>query len=99
MPGLVPGIHASPPRPGSAGEGYPGATAWMAGTSPGHDGSQPRYAARFDSASAFHTASGVAGMSICVTPSSASASTSAFMTAGGEPTAPASPAPFTPIGL
>ncbi len=48
---------------------------------------------------AFHTVSGVAGMSMSVTPTPESASTSAFISAGGEPTAPASPAPFTPSGL
>src|SRR5262249_55990913 len=45
------------------------------------------------------TTSGVAGMSICAMPSSASASTIALISAGGEPIAPASPAPFTPKGL
>ena len=43
--------------------------------------------------------SGVAGMSICVTPSTDSASMIALIIAGGLPTEPASPAPFTPSGL
>jgi hypothetical protein len=64
MPGLVPGIHAAAPGAPSPAEPGLDGEAWMAGTSPGHDGSQPRYAARFDPARAFHTASGVAGMSI-----------------------------------
>ena len=49
--------------------------------------------------SACHTRSGVAGMSIWVTPTGESASMIALMTAGGLPTAPASPAPFTPSGI
>ena len=43
--------------------------------------------------------SGVAGMSMCVTPSTDSASMMALISAGGLPTEPASPAPFTPSGL
>ena len=42
---------------------------------------------------------GVAGISMCRTPYSFSASTTALMTAGGEPMAPTSPQPFTPSGL
>ena len=44
---------------------------------------------------------GVAGMSIWVTlwPPDCSASTTALITAGGDPMAPASPQPFTPSGL
>src|SRR6476619_5606889 len=45
------------------------------------------------------TRSGVAGISMCLTPNSESALTSAFATAGIAPTQPASPAPFAPIGL
>ena len=55
---------------------------------------QPR-AARI----AAHTRSGVAGMSSCLTPSGASASSTALMTAGSAPTVPASPAPLAPKGL
>src|SRR4051794_17360974 len=51
------------------------------------------------SSSARQTRSGVAGMSMSVTPSSASASTMAFITAAGEAIAPVSPTPFTPIGF
>src|SRR5262250_496690 len=43
--------------------------------------------------------SAVAGISICRTPNSDSASTSALATAGIAPTVPASPAPLTPSGL
>ena len=43
--------------------------------------------------------SGVAGMSICVTPSGASASSIAAMIACGAAIAPAWPEPFTPSGL
>ena len=43
--------------------------------------------------------SAVAGMSICRTPYSLSASTTALITAGGLPIAPASPQPFEPSGL
>ena len=46
-----------------------------------------------------HTRSGVAGISICRTPNSDSASTMALATAGIAPTHPASPAPLTPRGL
>ena len=44
-------------------------------------------------------ACGVAGMSSWRTPRPASASISALITAAGEATEPASPQPFTPIGL
>src|SRR6187551_759631 len=46
-----------------------------------------------------HTRSGVAGMSIASTPSGASASITALMTAGGAPIVPDSPMPLTPSGL
>src|SRR6185295_16161551 len=46
-----------------------------------------------------HTTSGVAGISMCLTPRCESASTIAFATAGMAPTQPASPAPLTPSGL
>src|SRR6478609_2946995 len=55
---------------------------------------QPR-AARI----AAHTRSGVVGISICLTPSGASASSTALTTAGRAPTVPASPAPLAPNGL
>ena len=42
---------------------------------------------------------GVAGMSRSLTPRGASASSTALITAGGEPIAPASPQPLTPSGL
>ena len=45
------------------------------------------------------TRSLVAGMSRSRTPSGASASITAFMTAGSAPTVPASPAPLAPSGL
>src|SRR5215475_2031906 len=48
---------------------------------------------------ASHTRLGVAGISTCLTPFSCRASMIALITAGGAPTAPASPAPFTPSGL
>src|SRR3990167_2631404 len=48
---------------------------------------------------AFHTRIGVAGMSKLSTPSGASASINALMTAAGEPTDPASPIPLTPSGF
>ena len=48
---------------------------------------------------ACHTALGVAGMSMWLTPSGRSASSMALITAGGAPIAPASPQPFTPSGL
>ena len=38
-------------------------------------------------------------MSMCRTPKGASASMTAFCTAGVEPMVPASPMPFTPIGF
>src|SRR5439155_11738692 len=41
----------------------------------------------------------VVGISICVTPSGASASSTALTIAGKAPTVPASPAPLAPIGL
>jgi len=47
---------------------------------------------------ASHTRAGVQGMSMWVTPSGASASTTALTTAGGEPTVADSPMPFAPIG-
>ena len=47
---------------------------------------------------AAHTRAGVQGMSMCVTPNGASASTTALTTAGGEPTVADSPMPFAPIG-
>ena len=43
--------------------------------------------------------SDVAGISRCVMPNGANASTMAFITAGREPEQPASPQPFTPKGL
>ena len=46
-----------------------------------------------------HTRSGWAGMSRCVTPRCASASTTAFCAAGVEPIVPASPIPLAPSGL
>src|SRR5262249_10805079 len=46
-----------------------------------------------------HTRSAVAGMSMRVMRSGASALCTAFMTAAGEPIAPTSPTPFTPRGL
>src|SRR4051794_6627451 len=49
--------------------------------------------------SMFHTFSGVAGISICTTPRSASASTTAFITDGRAPAHPASPQPFAPSAL
>ncbi len=45
------------------------------------------------------TASGFVGMSRCRTPRCASASTTAFCTAGIAPIVPASPMPFAPNGL
>ena len=50
-------------------------------------------------AMARNTRSGVAGMSRAVTPSGASASSTAFMMAGGAPIVPASPQPLAPSGL
>ena len=44
------------------------------------------------------TRSGVIGISICVTPKCASASTTAFAIAGGAPTVADSPTPFAPSG-
>src|SRR5437899_11688037 len=49
--------------------------------------------------SASHTRRGVAGISRCFTPRGRSASRIAFITAGGAPTQPASPMPFTPSRL
>ena len=43
--------------------------------------------------------SGVSGISICLMPSGASASSAALITQGMAPTVPASPAPFTPSGV
>ena len=45
-----------------------------------------------------HTRSGRIGISICVTPKCASASTTAFAMAGGAPTVADSPTPFAPNG-
>lgn len=45
------------------------------------------------------TRSGLAGMSTCRTPRWASASTTAFWTAGIAPIVPASPTPFAPSGF
>ena len=45
-----------------------------------------------------HTRSGRIGISICVTPRCASASTTAFAIAGGAPTVADSPTPFAPSG-
>jgi hypothetical protein len=46
-----------------------------------------------------HTFSGVTGMSMWVTPTSESASTTAFITDGSAPAQPASPQPLTPRRL
>src|SRR5207245_2849022 len=48
---------------------------------------------------AAHTRSGEAGMSMSRIPNGWRASMTAFMTAGVEAMVPASPMPFTPIGL
>ena len=48
---------------------------------------------------ALHTFSGLAGMFMCFTPNGASASITAFITAGDAAIVPVSPAPFTPSGL
>jgi hypothetical protein len=48
---------------------------------------------------ACHTLNGVQGMSMCLMPSTESASTMALTPADNEPTVPASPAPLTPSGL
>src|SRR5690606_18520350 len=45
-----------------------------------------------------HTFAGVSGMSACVIPYGASASTTALTTAAGEPTVADSPTPLAPIG-
>src|SRR3546814_20639624 len=45
------------------------------------------------------TTCGVAGIAMSRTPSGASASSIALITAGGDPIAPASPQPLTPRGL
>src|SRR2546422_8863825 len=55
------------------------------------------YAARF-SWRIFHTFHGVIGMSMCVTPRWARASTTAFTIGAGAPTVADSPTPFAPIG-
>jgi hypothetical protein len=47
---------------------------------------------------ASHTRAGVQGMSMWVTPNGARASTTAFTTAGGEPTVADSPIPLAPMG-
>src|SRR5207247_894467 len=54
---------------------------------------------RFALRSAAHSRAGVSGMSRCVTPRCASASTAALTTAGGMPMQPASPTPLAPSGL
>src|SRR5204862_6811972 len=54
---------------------------------------------RFASSSARQTRSGVAGIWMSVTPSAASASQTALITAAGEAIAPVSPTPFTPSGF
>ena len=46
-----------------------------------------------------HTRSGVQGMSMWRMPRCATASMTAFCTAGVDPTVPASPMPFAPSGL
>ena len=56
------------------------------------------YSATPYSLSTSHTLSGVIGMSRCVTPRCASASTTAFAIAGGAPTVADSPTPFAPSG-
>ena len=58
-----------------------------------------RYIASSSSLIARQTRSGVSGMSMCAIPSGASASTTAFTTAGVEAIVPVSPAPFTPSGF
>src|SRR5215831_924617 len=60
-----------------------------------HGGSSQLLAASI----ARHTRSGVNGMSTFLIPSGASASITAFTTAGVEAIVPVSPAPFTPSGL
>src|SRR5205085_4081757 len=54
---------------------------------------------RRPSSIARHTRSGVAGISICVTPNSRSASTTALMTAASAGVVPPSPPARTPSGL
>src|SRR5262249_29865654 len=56
------------------------------------------HSARPASFSASHTLSGVSGMSMLRTPAGASASTTAWTNAAGEPTVADSPTPFAPIG-
>ena len=63
-----------------------------------HDSSPLRSVLRADWI-ACHTRCGVAGMSMSLTPTAASASCTAFISAGGAPIAPASPQPLTPSGL
>jgi hypothetical protein len=48
---------------------------------------------------AAHTRAGRSGMASSRTPSGRSASRTAFISAGGAPTVPASPTPFAPSGL
>src|SRR5262249_6891230 len=48
---------------------------------------------------AAHTRAGVAGISMWSTPTARSASTTAFITAGGAPIVPDSPTPLMPSGL
>ena len=68
--------------------------AWLAGGCR-HGSCVPASASRI----AVKTRSGVHGMSMCRTPASPKASTSAFITAGSAPAHPASPQPFTPSAL
>src|SRR5688572_25118666 len=60
-----------------------------------HDHALPFFASWI----ARHTFSGVAGIEMSVTPTGASASTTALITAGGTPIAPTSPTPLMPSGL
>lgn len=75
--------------------GGPVATSNTAGGSRHGDGGLPASAARI----AFHTRSGVHGMSRWRMPRWLSASTTALCTAGVEPIVPDSPMPFAPSGL
>ncbi len=61
-------------------------------------GDIPPYSATPFSLSISHTRSGLIGISTCVTPRCASASTTAFAIAGGAPTVADSPTPFAPSG-
>ena len=81
------------PHHGGLDEGLPGAGQLGGGVGNGHQiGGVGR------PCMASHTRAGVHGMSMCVTPKGASASTTALTTAGGEPTVADSPMPFAPIG-